>query len=408
MNKLHKRPYLRADMNISNENKLLLCCARTRISEYTLNEIKSIVSLPLNWEEVLVSASRHGIAPLIYHNLKNIAGIPQRVMDQLKREYYGNMARNMYLYAELRRILYRFGEKGLDVIVLKGTALAPSVYGDIALRPMGDIDLLVRKEDLPYAERIMSTLNYSTYMNGNSQEWYSHHHFHLPPYIAPDKSMVVEIHHNIIGRPFHIDIGKWWERARKWRIANCDMLIPSAEDMVVHLCVHLFNHGYNKFLLRGLCDISETIRYYGDGLNWIRFQDEVSRYGINKPVYSILYLVNKLYGVDSKLSEFLKSTESAIDSRVVSAIERQIFAEDSVSSNLPGPLIRFLVADKFVDKMRILIATIFPTREVMSRWYSIPLSSKKLYLYYLARPYRLFLKYRKSILEVSSIKKDSI
>src|SRR5581483_10907483 len=366
MNKLHKRPYLRADMNISNENKLLLCCARTRISEYTLNEIKSIVSLPLDWEEVLVSASRHGIAPLIYHNLKNIAGIPQQVMDQLKREYYGNMARNMYLYAELRRILYGFGEKGLDVIALKGTALAPSVYGDIALRPMGDIDLLVRKEDLPYAERIMSTLNYSTYMNGNSQEWYSHHHFHLPPYIAPDKSMVV------------------------------------------HLCVHLFNHGYNKFLLRGLCDISETIRYDGDGLNWIRFQDEVSGYGINKPVYSILYFVNKLYGVDSKLSEFLKSTESAIDSRIVSAIERQIFAEDRVSSNLPGPLIRFLVADKFVDKMRILIATIFPTREVMSRWYSIPLSSKKLYLYYLARPYRLFLKYRKSILEVSSIKKDSI
>ncbi|MGE5443103.1 MAG: nucleotidyltransferase family protein [Ignavibacteriales bacterium] len=408
MSRLYKRQYLRADMNISNENKLLLCCARTRISENTLNEIKSIISLPLNWEEVLRSASWHGIAPLLYHNLKNIAGIPQEVMDQLKKAYYGNMARNMYLYTELRRILEGFGERGVDVIVLKGVALAQSIYGDIALRPMGDIDLLVRKEDLPYAERIMSTLNYSTYMNGNSQEWYRHHHFHLPPYIATDKSMVVEIHHNIIDRPFHIDIGKWWERAREGKIANCNVLIPSAEDMVVHLCVHLFNHGYNKSLLRGLCDISETLRHYGDGLNWIQFQDEVSRYGINRPVYSILYLVNKLYRVNSKLPELLKSPEAAIDSRVVSVIEKQIFTEDEISPNVPGPLIQFLVTDKFVDKIRILLATIFPTREVMSNWYSIPLSSKKLYLYYLARPFRLFLKYRKSILEISSMKRDSI
>lgn len=247
-------------MNLSNENRLLLCCAQTRIPETTLNQIKDLVGFPLNWEEVSRSAFWYGIAPLLYHNLKNISGIPQEVIDQLKQAYLGNMARNMYLYAELRRILESFREKGVGVIVLKGAALAGIVYGDIALRPMGDIDLLVRKEALPYAEEIMSALNYRTNMDSESQEWYRHNHFHLSPYIHPDKSVVVEIHHHVIGHPFHIDIGKWWERAREAKVANCGMLIPSPEDMLLHLCLHLFNHGYNKSLLRGICDISETLK----------------------------------------------------------------------------------------------------------------------------------------------------
>jgi hypothetical protein len=118
-------------MNLSNENRLLLYCAQTKIPETTLDQIRSLISLPLNWEEVLKSASWNGIAPLLHHNLKNIRKeshlIPQEVMDRLKKAYYGNMARNMYLYAELRRILEVFREKDVEVIVLKGAALAEMV-----------------------------------------------------------------------------------------------------------------------------------------------------------------------------------------------------------------------------------------------------------------------------------------
>jgi putative nucleotidyltransferase-like protein len=395
-------------MNLSNENKLLLYCTRTKIPEYTLNEVKSLVTLPLNWEGVLKSAHWHGSAPLLYQNLKSISGIPQGVMDQLKRAYYKNMARNMYLYAELRRILERFSDKGLDVIVLKGAALAEIVYGDIALRQMGDIDLLVRKEELAYAEEIMSSLNYSTYMDSKSQQFYRQNHFHLSPYVHRDKSIMVEIHHHIINHPFHINIDKWWERARETEIADCKALSPSPEDMLLHLCLHLFNHGYNKSLLRGICDISETLRYYEDGLNWTRIRDEVSEYGINKLAYSILYLVKRFYRIDSKLPEWLESSQIPIDLRLVSFIEKLVFIEDGISSSLPSPLVQFLATDKFVDKLKILLAKIFPSREVISDRYSVSPSSKKLYFYYLARPCVLFLKYGKFILEICRLKKEAL
>ena len=91
-------------MNLSKENKLLLYCAQTRIPEDTLNKVKDIMSFSLNWEEILESALSQGITPLLYNNLKKIQEshfVPRVVMNKLKADYHGNLARNMYIYAEL-------------------------------------------------------------------------------------------------------------------------------------------------------------------------------------------------------------------------------------------------------------------------------------------------------------------
>jgi len=51
------------------------------------------------------------------------------------------LARNLLLYHELPRILKVLSP--LPVIVLKGAALAATIYHRIGLRTMGDLDLLV-------------------------------------------------------------------------------------------------------------------------------------------------------------------------------------------------------------------------------------------------------------------------
>lgn len=108
-------------MNLSNENRLLLYCSQTRIPEATLNKVKNIISLPLDWEVVLDSALSQGVSPLLYNNLKKIRSnhfVPKKIMDRLKEAYYGNVARNMYHYEELKRILAAFNKKNIKVIVL--------------------------------------------------------------------------------------------------------------------------------------------------------------------------------------------------------------------------------------------------------------------------------------------------
>jgi hypothetical protein len=396
-------------MNQSNENKLLLYCAQTRIPEDTLNKVKDIINLPLNWEGVLNSALSQGIAPLLCHNLKKIQKshfIPEKVMHKLERAYYANVARNMYHYDELKRILTAFNEKNIKIIVLKGAALDKSVYGDIGLRTFGDLDLLVKKEDLSYAKEIMSDLDYVYGPAKKSEEWRRMNHFHLRPHIHPDKSIVVEIHWHITGDSFHINIDEWWEMAKVIEIGNCQAMIPSPEDMLIHLCLHLFNHGYKEITLKDFCDIIEALRYHRKEINWQRLQDKIDRYKINTLVYTILYFIKILERDEENLLGWIKS--NSVNLKLLSLIEKQILGEDAAHSAIPKELVQSLVTDKFSGKVMLLLNLIFPTREEMASVYSVSFSSKKIYFYYIIlRPFYLF-KYGKFILEIFRLKKYSI
>jgi len=393
-------------MNLSNENRLLLYCAQTSIPDDTLNKVKDILSFSLNWEEVLESAFSHGVAPLLCHNLKKIQKsklIPEKVMHKLKKAYYGNVASNMYLYAELKRILEAFNEKGVDVILLKGAALAKTVYGDIGLRPMSDIDLLVKKEDLAYAKKIMPDLEYVFAPDKRNEEWREKNHYHLPPYIQPDKNIVVEIHWHITGNSFRINIDEWWEMAKVIKIDNCQALIPSPEDMLIHICLHLYNHSYNEFTLRGLCDILETLRYYRKEINWQLFQDKIGKYKINKPVYTMLYFVKEINNDDSL--SWIKP--NSVNLKLLTLIEKRILGEDDVHSDIPFQLVQSIAVDKFSRNVKVFLNIIFPTREEMVNRYQVSCSSKKIYFYYLIRPFYLIFKYGKFILKILLLKKYS-
>ena len=48
------------------------------------------------------------------------------------------------------------------VIVLKGAALLSSVYEDFGLRMLGDVDILVKPEDVPKIDKILSQLGYQS------------------------------------------------------------------------------------------------------------------------------------------------------------------------------------------------------------------------------------------------------
>ncbi len=73
--------------------------------------------------------------------------MPKEVALALKTTYYQTAANNAVLFKELDRILAAFAEAEIPVIVLKGAALAQTLYPDPGLRPMGDLDLFVRPED---------------------------------------------------------------------------------------------------------------------------------------------------------------------------------------------------------------------------------------------------------------------
>ena len=388
-------------MNLSDENRLLLFCSQTIISETRVVQLNDLLSRSLNWEYITDSAFSWNVAQLLYHNLKDLGNrrlIPPEVLEKLKKAYHGNTARNMYLYAELRNIVNAFHNTGLDVIALKGAALAGIVYNDAGLRPMMDIDLLVREEDVRSAQRIMTDLSYIAAGEGKSEQWYREKHFHLPRYRHQQKPVVVEIHWHFTENTFGIDIKKWWERAREANLMGCRVLVLSPEDMLVHLCIHLYNHGYkNSFILRGLCDIAETLRHYEAELDWKLLGDEIMKHGIEKQVHSMLYLAREFY--DLKESSLPLISLNQADHRFLKILEKSLFADQGNGSINPH-LLKSMVFDTFLQKARYLWPQIFPSREEMAKRYPVSPSSKMIFFYYLLHPFHLMAKYGKSAVEI--------
>jgi hypothetical protein len=384
-------------VNLSNENALLILCARQGSYRDNPEKINSLLALQIKWDELLSAAVSQGIAPLVYKNLKDIpekTSVPDEVIGKLRIVYQGNVARNMYLYSELERILQAFHEEKIDVITLKGAALAGTVYGDIGLRIMSDIDLLVRPECLARAKEVMSDLAY--FAGGTKTEgWYKEKHFHLPPFIHKEKQIIVEIHWNVAGDSLGINVDRWWGRARKTRLGEGWVLIPSPEDMILHLCISLYHGNYNKAALRGLCDIFYTIRYFSEETDWKLFRELIEQSKIARPVYSILFLVRKYFDSSNQALSWLDHVHT--DIKFTAMAEKIIFIPENEYYSL---FMKSLAADTKWEKTKIIFADIFPSQEKMSKRYSIRADSAKVYIYYAYRPIELTVKYGRSLLKM--------
>jgi hypothetical protein len=139
------------------ENSLLLACARTAPE---VPRLQALVARGPDWPRLLRQVERWGLAPLVYTNLQPAAQsghVPQPVMERLRHLYHRTRF-TACAGASCCATLQRFAEANVPVIVLKGAALATLVYASPALRPMGDIDLLVHRRDQDRVEAVLRSL----------------------------------------------------------------------------------------------------------------------------------------------------------------------------------------------------------------------------------------------------------
>ena len=207
---------MQEQFNWTKEDRLLLYYCRVEIDNSIKNKIIEIERKSIDWDCFLKKAKDNGISAYVYFKLnknrKNSLNIPFNIYEQLKRDYYCSAANITLIFTTLGKFLESLKKVGLQVIVLKGGALAETVYGNLALRPMSDIDLLIRKEDLLSVDKQLNMLGYrpsdisvndidfsSTYLttldyrssSKNSTSFHIHWHFINPS--VPNESYITNI-----------------------------------------------------------------------------------------------------------------------------------------------------------------------------------------------------------------------
>jgi len=253
----------------------------------------------LDWAAFRRAAGEEGLSPLLYHVVGGREVVPAPVEKALREAYYRLGGHNTLLLHELKRILCALAAEAVPVLLLKGAALIETAYGNPALRPMVDLDLLVPLAQVGIAH---SALAKSGYGMITSDPWpdFSWRYRNSVAYGRPSGRglpWLVGLHAQAFDVPYYerIPVGDWFGRAQSAPGAGPGARVPAPEDHLVYLCGHLaLHHQYDLALLR-LVDIALLIQRAGKALDWGQTLDRAVDWRLVIPVQHTLDRLERLW-----------------------------------------------------------------------------------------------------------------
>lgn len=273
------------------EEVVLLTCLRFYFGTATASEVTSLLTVDLDWETLVQTAIDRGLMPLLYQSLKEIEVklVPQSVMMQLQILTQMNGIDNITKTKELLKILSLLESKGIEAIAFKGSILATSIYGDIALRQFNDLDILVRLQDFWQTKAILVDRGYQSYLSKEMEIDLFNNHFQVPlsyqnPAIATvdsqfqpslfdrNPALSIDLHWGIpprrIFNPDRCD--RLWDNHNSIDLIGQEIKTFSPEVTLVIQCLNAgkeFEYLGIHLPIKQVCDVAKVIQTYSN-LNW--------------------------------------------------------------------------------------------------------------------------------------------
>jgi hypothetical protein len=322
-----------------------------------------------DWSTIIQKATTHGVAPLIYNRLYKECCLPDDIAQRLLQVYLYCSLNNTLQHHELSMMLTKFKTEGIKVIVLKGLAVVGLLYENIAFRPMVDIDLLVKSEDVPRIDKMLSELEWQNL----SQRLTGDIHY--------KKNMVLIDLHSVI-----YDLPKLdpWISESFVKLNGLDIPTLCLNDLFLFLCVHLDKHIHIGFseLIR-LCDIIKLLRKYKNEIDWDYIAKTAIENGVECSVHRVLNLFRDLPDthVPSSIFSHLKN-----DGFYISIYDTLLIPERSILP-IKHTSLEIAIKSKMLPtsrKFSTILQLICPNRKYMVYRYTSN-RPKLFYLYYLKR-----------------------
>ena len=281
---------------------------------------------PLDWERIIALALSENAITVLQNR---VSILPPHLIPSEARERIERLA---LIWSFKLRLLERrlidsvaiLSVAGIDVILLKGAALALTTYRGFIDRPMADIDLLV---DPTAAQHAWDLMLQSGWVCDNSEHpdgaWTNHHH--LPPLTDTHGSgLRLEIHVAPItgDNPFQMDFRDLLEGSSKLNLDGVRVYAPEPHLHAVHACIHFaWSHRFTGGRLNIFRDLA-ALRAAGT-LSWPEFVEAAHRTRSEACCYWTLRLARALTGLPVP-SGVLAALSPPLGDRVLSVLEQHI------------------------------------------------------------------------------------
>ncbi|HEV8014141.1 MAG TPA: nucleotidyltransferase family protein [Stellaceae bacterium] len=164
---------------------------------------------------------------------------------------------------ELRAIVTALAPLAVPVILLKGAAYAAAGLPPADGRLFGDIDILLPRDRLAEAERLLAAAGWNAAKtDAYDQRYYRDWMHELPPLQHERRQTAIDVHHTIVPPTAGFAVDAKRLRDAALAVAGAPGLaVLAPADMVLHSAAHLFTEGEFGRGLRDLCDLDLLLRH---------------------------------------------------------------------------------------------------------------------------------------------------
>jgi hypothetical protein len=366
----------------------LLHAACSPAPQHALGSLHSLLNPQVHWTNLFDLAESHGLTPLLYEMLSHArTSVPTEHMQALECAYQTNLHKALLLSRELIRVVDSLRSSGLNILPYKGVALAETVYGDIALRHSGDIDLLIHPNDFLRARTELAKLGYQPHLTLSELEMRAFlKSGYECAFDSPAGPNLLEIQWAIQPRFYAVDfdLDGLFRRALPVSVAGHPMMGPSSEDLFLILSLHAAKHVWGRLIW--LSDLARIMIL--PTLDWKWINAEARKLGIERIVRVTLLLAHQFTGTaisDAADVCFQKDTEAKL---LADQIGTQIINNTPLEADSFAYFRLMLrLRERVMDRLRFLGRLVFTPGP--SEWKAIHLPPPLFPLYRLVRLSRL-------------------
>ena len=126
----------------------------------SLWKVNVVLPESADWDKVDTIAKENGVVSFLYDGAAGMkAEVPPEILQGWKTILLRGVVRNERLLRDQDKVITAFSQADIPAVVLKGSSVS-RYYPQPGLRILGDIDILVGKEQMDAAKAILETLGY--------------------------------------------------------------------------------------------------------------------------------------------------------------------------------------------------------------------------------------------------------
>lgn len=225
------------------------------------------------WLPIAQAAVRQSIGPLLFvavQKWRQQHVIPSEVVDLLRGSYMRVLRSNTLRFAAAGEILAAFQKAGIDAILLKGCALAPTLYGDLALRVISDIDLLVDISQRDAASEVLEQLGYELRYDMHDGDFADEQMGEKSYLRRGAQRSFVDLHWRLLNIPGYsrqLATDRFFANARSVTVANQPSKVLGPELQLLHCSLHYYLHHQGEGL-KWTFDVALLLAREAGTINW--------------------------------------------------------------------------------------------------------------------------------------------